>query len=86
MGNNREALKLYRSALTGSGNSFEKFMESFTADIPDLLNAGVKAGDIPVILDSLVYGMFLRTNEDTKKYYWLWFLNKLIFSLHFYTY
>ena len=57
MGNNREALKLYRSALTGSGNSFEKFMESFTADIPDLLNAGVKAGDIPVILDSLVYGM-----------------------------
>ncbi|MDR2692320.1 MAG: tetratricopeptide repeat protein [Dysgonamonadaceae bacterium] len=57
MGNNKEALNLYKSAIAANGNSFEKFMESFTADIPDLLNAGVKAGDIPVILDSLVYGM-----------------------------
>ena len=57
MGNNKEALDLYGSALNSSGNSFEKFVESFVADIPDLLNAGVKANDIPIILDSLAYGM-----------------------------
>jgi tetratricopeptide (TPR) repeat protein len=57
MGNNKEALKLYKSALSSSGNSFEKFAESFVADIPDLLNVGVKADDIPIILDSLVYEM-----------------------------
>jgi tetratricopeptide (TPR) repeat protein len=57
MGNNKEALEFYKSALNSSGNSFEKFEESFVADIPDLLNAGVKADDIPIILDSLVYGM-----------------------------
>jgi tetratricopeptide (TPR) repeat protein len=57
MGNNKEALKFYKSALNSSGNSFKKFEESFVADIPDLLNAGVKVDDIPIILDSLVYGM-----------------------------
>ncbi|MDR2621663.1 MAG: tetratricopeptide repeat protein [Dysgonamonadaceae bacterium] len=57
MGNSKEALELYKSALNSGGNSFEKFTESFVADIPDLLNAGVKADDIPIILDSLVYGM-----------------------------
>ncbi|GHT64237.1 hypothetical protein AGMMS50239_21590 [Bacteroidia bacterium] len=57
MGNNREALELYKSALNSNENSFEKFAESFVADVPDLLNAGVKTGDIPIILDTLVYGM-----------------------------
>jgi tetratricopeptide (TPR) repeat protein len=57
MGNSKEALELYKSALNSNGNSFEKFTESFVADIPDLLNAGVKTDDIPIILDSLVYGM-----------------------------
>jgi tetratricopeptide (TPR) repeat protein len=57
MGNNKEALNLYKSALTANGNSFEKFTEAFTADIPDLLNAGVKSDDIPIILDSLGYEM-----------------------------
>jgi tetratricopeptide (TPR) repeat protein len=55
MGNNKEALQLYKSALIANGNSYDKFMETFTADVPDLLNAGVRADDIPVILDSLVY-------------------------------
>jgi tetratricopeptide (TPR) repeat protein len=57
MENNKEALELYKSALAGNGNSFEKFAESFLADVPDLLNAGVKADDIPIVLDSLAYGM-----------------------------
>jgi tetratricopeptide (TPR) repeat protein len=57
MGNNKEALQMYKSALNSSENSFEKFAESFVADIPDLLSVGVKADDIPIILDSLVYEM-----------------------------
>lgn len=58
MGDNKEALTLYASALNLSDNSFEKFLETFTADIPDLLNAGVKETDIPILLDSLIYGMY----------------------------
>jgi tetratricopeptide (TPR) repeat protein len=57
IGNNKEALELYKSAMAENENSFEKFAESFVVDIPDLLNAGVKADDIPIILDSLVYEM-----------------------------
>ncbi|MDR0769528.1 MAG: tetratricopeptide repeat protein [Dysgonamonadaceae bacterium] len=56
-GNRREALELYRSALNSDGNSHEKFRDAFAADIPDLQNAGVKIDDIPIILDSLNYGM-----------------------------
>ncbi|MDR3338567.1 MAG: tetratricopeptide repeat protein [Candidatus Symbiothrix sp.] len=55
LGNNRNALNLYKSAMDEQGDSIEKFTESFSADIPDLLNAGVKAEDIPIILDSLLY-------------------------------
>jgi tetratricopeptide (TPR) repeat protein len=58
LGNNKEALSLYRAALNAQGDSFEKFLELFTADIPDLLHAGVKPENIPVLLDSLMYGMY----------------------------
>jgi tetratricopeptide (TPR) repeat protein len=57
LGNNKEALSLYKQALDIPGNSYEKFIESFAVDVPDLLNAGVKAEDIPVIMDSLVYNL-----------------------------
>ncbi|MDR1372596.1 MAG: tetratricopeptide repeat protein [Dysgonamonadaceae bacterium] len=56
MGNNREALQHYASALALHNGSYEKFLEVFTPDIPDLLAAGVKEADIPVFLDSLMYG------------------------------
>ena len=58
MGNNKEALKLYRQALSTQGDSFEKFLETFTADIPDLLQAGVKQENIPILLDCLMYGIY----------------------------
>ena len=58
LGNNKEALSLYRMALNAQGDSFEKFLELFTADIPDLLHAGVKPENIPILLDSLMYGMY----------------------------
>jgi len=58
MGKNKEALNLYRQALDAQGDSFEKFLESFTADIPDLLQAGVNRENIPILLDCLVYGIY----------------------------
>ena len=58
MGNNKEALNLYRQALSAHGDSYEKFLESFNADIPDLLQAGVKPENIPILLDCLMYGIY----------------------------
>jgi len=58
MGNNKEALNLYNQALSAQGNSYEKFLEAFTADLPDLLQAGVKAENIPILLDCLMYGIY----------------------------
>jgi len=58
MGNNKEALNLYHKALNSQGDSLEKFLESFTADIPDLLQAGVKPENIPILLDCLKYGAY----------------------------
>ena len=55
LGNYKQAISLYESALNTPENTLEKFMEAFSADIPDLLNAGMKANDIPFILDSLSY-------------------------------
>jgi hypothetical protein len=57
LGNNKEALHLYKQSLTLPGNSLDKFTESFGVDVPDLLNVGVKAEDIPIILDSLLYDL-----------------------------
>jgi tetratricopeptide (TPR) repeat protein len=57
LGDKKEAIRLYKSALSLPENTLNKFIESFSADIPDLLNAGVKVSDIPILLDSLVYEM-----------------------------
>ena len=57
-GNNKEALNLYHQALSLQGNSIEKFLEAFSADIPDLLQAGVKPEIIPVLSDCLMYGIY----------------------------
>jgi len=58
MGNNKEALSFYNQAFIAQGNSYEKFIEAFSADIPDLLQAGVKAENIPILLDCLMYGIY----------------------------
>ena len=57
-GNNKDALNLYRQALSAQNDSFEKFLESFNADIPDLLQASVKPENIPILLDCLMYGIY----------------------------
>lgn len=55
MGNAKEAIHLYDLSLTNPDNSLDKFIESFTNDIPDLVRAGVSENDLPYILDKLMY-------------------------------
>jgi hypothetical protein len=56
MGQNRDAFTYYSAAVKKFDGSYEKFLDAFSQDIPDLINAGVKATDIPVFIDSLMYG------------------------------
>lgn len=55
MGNNKEAVRLYVLSLKSPENSIEKFTESFTNDISDLIQAGIKEEDIPFFLDRIMY-------------------------------
>jgi tetratricopeptide (TPR) repeat protein len=55
MGNNQEAIHLYGLSLKSPDNSIEKFIKSFANDVPDLVRAGVKEEDIPLILDQIMY-------------------------------
>jgi tetratricopeptide (TPR) repeat protein len=55
LGKNKEALRLYRLAWEKSALSQAEFMDTFSHDVPDLLQAGVNEDDIPFILDSLLY-------------------------------
>jgi tetratricopeptide (TPR) repeat protein len=53
--NNKEAVRLYGLSLKHPENSQEKFMEAFANDIPDIVQTGVMAQDIPFILDRVMY-------------------------------
>ncbi|MDL2223976.1 tetratricopeptide repeat protein, partial [Bacteroidales bacterium OttesenSCG-928-M06] len=57
MRNIREAIHFYRTSWEMSNHSHKEFMEIFSSDIPDLINAGIKETDIPFIWDSLMYEM-----------------------------
>lgn len=49
------SISYYHQAIKLYGDSAQKFLEAFQADIPDLLNAGIKQEDIPLILDRIRY-------------------------------
>ena len=57
MGNIKDAVRLYSLSLKYPDNSLDKFIESFTNDISDIVNAGVNEQDIPFILDRVMYDM-----------------------------
>ncbi|MDR2085620.1 MAG: tetratricopeptide repeat protein, partial [Dysgonamonadaceae bacterium] len=53
--NNKEAVRLYALSLKHPENSREKFVETFTNDIPDIVRAGVEMQNLPFILDQVMY-------------------------------
>ncbi len=56
-GNIQKALELYKSSIHYPGNSIEKFNEDLKNDLPELLRAGIKEDDIPLLLDRLMYDL-----------------------------
>lgn len=55
--NIKGALAFYQQAVTQESGDFQKFLEQFTQDIPDLLQAGIEENEIPLMLDQLRYQM-----------------------------
>jgi tetratricopeptide (TPR) repeat protein len=55
LGNNKEAVHLYKLALEKGNHTPDEFVDLFSGDIPDLIKAGIKEDDIPFVLDSLMY-------------------------------
>ena len=54
-GHVRRALDLYRESLAAEGGDLRRFRENFKQDIPDLVRAGIRESDIPILLDQLLY-------------------------------
>lgn len=51
----RQALVYYQKSIAAGGNQLESFLQAFRQDLPDLIAAGISPGDIPVVLDELMY-------------------------------
>lgn len=55
--NMKEAINFYKQAVEADGGDFNKFLEQFTQDIPDLVAAEIDEQEIPLILDELRYSL-----------------------------
>ncbi len=55
MGNTKEAIDKYQSAILAPESSREKFTEAFNTDMPELIQAGIPENDIPIVLDQVLY-------------------------------
>ena len=55
LGNKQEAMNLYRQCLVTSSFSNESFSDAFEEDIPFLLQNGIQPGEIPLILDYILF-------------------------------
>ena len=55
LGNRKTALDFYKKSINSPDNSEKEFMDAFNEDLPQLLNQGVDADDVPIMLDQLRY-------------------------------
>jgi tetratricopeptide (TPR) repeat protein len=53
--NRKEMLRLYSQAIREEGGDLAKFLPAYIEDIPELIRAGVKASEIPLVMDQLRY-------------------------------
>lgn len=51
----KEALSYYTQAVESESGNFQKFLEQFNQDIPDLLIAGIEKSEVALMLDQLRY-------------------------------
>lgn len=54
-GNKREAINYYRQSILGGELNKDQFLSIFSDDTPLLLSLGVKADDLPIIVDYLLF-------------------------------
>jgi tetratricopeptide (TPR) repeat protein len=57
MKDSKKAIELYGLSIGAPRGSKEKFIKIFNEDIPELVHAGIEAGDIPIIIDQALYRM-----------------------------
>ena len=55
MGHLQQAIAFYKQSIEYPENNFQHFEDAFRNDIPDLVQAGINACDIPFVLDKLRY-------------------------------
>ncbi len=53
--NMRDAINLYLQSIKADSNDINRFTQNFEHDIQELIKAGIKAEDIPIILDHILY-------------------------------
>ncbi|MDR2385323.1 MAG: hypothetical protein LBD80_06660 [Tannerella sp.] len=53
--NLKGAVEYYKKSIEASNSEYDKFHSEFNNDIPDLINAGIKKSEIPLVLDKLEY-------------------------------
>ena len=62
-GNIREAINLYLQSIEADGNNIKRFTQNFEHDTQELIDAGIKQEDIPIILDQIVYQASEKKNN-----------------------
>ncbi|MBR3950637.1 MAG: tetratricopeptide repeat protein [Bacteroidaceae bacterium] len=62
-GNIREAINLYLQSIEADGNDIKRFTQNFEHDTQELIDAGIKQEDIPIILDQIVYQASEKKNN-----------------------
>ena len=54
----KAALELYKTSIVSDSKNIGRFVENVTTDRPHLLNQGVAAADIPIMIDRLKYDLY----------------------------
>ena len=54
-GNMHDAINLYLQSINADNNDIKRFVQNFEHDIQELIDAGIKAEDIPIVLDHILY-------------------------------
>ena len=57
LGNRKEALAFYQQSISEEGFTVNEFLQVFDEDLPHLLEHGVDADDVPIMLDQLRYSV-----------------------------
>ena len=55
--NLNKAIELYRESIENDKGNAESFLNNFRQDVKYLIQAGISADDIPLLIDQLMYSL-----------------------------